>query len=266
MKRFGLIGFPLKNTFSVNYFTEKFESLNLDDHIYENFPIENIEEIISLVENKTDLIGLNITVPHKVSVIKYLDELDESAKVVGAVNCVKIVRFNQSTDNNHNASVNNKNFKLIGFNTDVFGFKKSLETFLGEEKHFDNALILGTGGASKAVAYILEKLNIDFKFVTRNNKLQTLNTKQLSYEMLDEEIIHQYQLIINSTPIGMFPNINEAPLLPYQFITPKHFAFDLIYHPNETLFLKNFREHEAKTKNGLEMLHLQADKAWEIFQ
>lgn len=265
MKHYGLIGFPLKNNFSVNYFTEKFKSLNLDDYVFENYSLENIEEIIPLIENKKTLMGLTITIPHKISIIKYLDEIDESAKVVGAVNCVKIVRNEKAkVDSQKTSEI--KNYKLIGYNTDVYGFEKSLLSFLTDEKKVNSALILGTGGASKAVAFVLKKLNIDFNFVSRNNKHQTSNTQYLSYEILNEQIIHKYQLIINCTPAGMFPNINDAPLLPYQFIIHQHLAFDLIYYPAETSFLKKFKERGAKIKNGLEMLQLQADKAWEIFQ
>ena len=261
MKRFGLIGFPLKNNFSVNYFTEKFKSLNLDDCVYENFPLENIEEIIPLIENNETIFGLNITIPHKISIIKYLNKLDESALAVGAVNCVKVIRSSQFSV--HSSRIKKK-YKLIGYNTDVYGFEKSLSTFLSDEKKVDKALILGTGGAAKAVAYALNKMKIDFAFVSRKVKSEKLKVKSFTYEMLDKKILTAHQLIVNCTPVGMFPNENEAPLLPYQFITPKHFSFDLIYHPTETLFLKYFREHGAKTKNGLEMLHLQADNFFEI--
>jgi len=263
MKRYGLIGFPLKNNFSVNYFTEKFKQLNLKDYSYENFSLENIEDLIPLIEVNPDLLGLNITIPHKISIIKYLDELDESAQNTDAVNCVKILRSEQFSVH---SSQFNKGYKLIGFNTDAYGFEKSLSTFLSDGKKIDAALILGTGGAAKAVAYVLQNMKIDFSFVTRNIKHQTSNTKQFSYEMLDEKILAEHPLIINCTPVGMFPNLNEVHPIPYQFITPQHLAFDLIYHPSETLFLNHFRELGAKTKNGLEMLHLQADKAWEIFR
>jgi shikimate dehydrogenase len=265
MKKYGLIGYPLKNNFSVNYYTEKFKQLNLNDYSYENFSLENIEDLIPLIDNNPDLLGLNITIPHKISIIKYMDELDESAQAAGAVNCVKILRSAQLTVDNRQLT-ENKNHKLIGYNTDVYGFEKSLSSFLSDEKKFDTALILGTGGAAKAVAFVLQNMNIDFSFVTRNIKHQTSNTKQFAYEKLDEKILAEHPLIINCTPVGMFPNINEVPPIPYQYITPQHFAFDLIYHPSETLFLKYFRECGAKTKNGLEMLHFQADKAWEIFR
>jgi len=265
MKYFGLIGYPLKNSLSVNYFNEKFKSLNLDDYVYENLPIKHIEDILLMIDHNKDLYGLNITIPYKVSIINYLDEIDESAKVVGAVNCVKIIRSHQSTDASRQLT-EKKNYKLIGFNTDVYGFEKSLLSFLNNEKKVDRALILGTGGASKAVAYVLKKLAIEFTFVTSNRKSQIDAHRYLTYEMLNQHILNENHLIINCTPVGMFPNENESPNIPYQYISPDHFAFDLIYLPPETLFLKRIREQGALTKNGLEMLHLQADKAWEIFQ
>jgi shikimate dehydrogenase len=258
MRCFGLIGFPLKNTFSVNYFTEKFKQLGFHDHIFENYPIENIDQVISIIENNKNLDGLCITIPHKISIIDYLDEIEETAKIIGAVNCVKIIR-NQQTSNKNN-------FKLIGYNTDAVGFEQSLNSFINNKTNISNALIIGTGGASKAIAFVLFKLDISFAFVTRKVSNNNSSIKQYTYEMLDEKIIMEHQLIINCSPIGMFPNETIAPDIPYHFLTPYHFAFDLIYLPNESLFLKKAKEQGAKTKNGLEMLHLQADKAWELFK
>jgi shikimate dehydrogenase len=248
MKRFGLIGYPLKNSFSVNYFTKKFIDTTLHNCIYENFPIEHIEEFNTLIERYPDLMGLNVTIPYKVSVIPYLTELDESAKVVGAVNCIKFIRDEQ-----------HKLVKLIGYNTDVFGFTESLKPLLKSNKC--KALLLGTGGASKAVKYALDILGIEVLMVSRN----PFYLNQISYAEIDKNILDKYTLIINCTPVGMFPDVDETPSLPYSLITPNHIAFDLIYLPEETVFLKNCRERGAITKNGLEMLHLQAEKAWEIW-
>ncbi len=247
MKNFGLIGFPLKNSFSINYFTEKFEQLNLENYTYKNFSIEHIDDFPLFLKKNKDLYGLNVTIPHKIVVMKYLDELDESAKVVGAVNCIKIIR--DSEEDVH---------KLIGYNTDIFGFEASLKPLL--HLSIKKALILGNGGATKAVAYVLNKIGIEFLVVSRSP-----NTHNVSYQSIDENILNQYQLIINCTPVGMFPNIDDMPKIPYQFITPNHIAFDLIYLPEETLFLKKCKEQGATVKNGLDMLHLQAQKALNIF-
>ncbi len=262
MVYFGLIGFPLKNTFSKDFFTTKFIELGLNKYRFENYEIENIESVSDLVNNQTDLRGLCVTIPHKISIIKYLDEINDEAKKVGAVNCVKILRSQQLTVDSQPMTKTKKN-KLIGYNTDIYGFENSLEPFIGSFS--GKALILGTGGAAKAVAYVLQKLNIDFVFVSRNNKLQTSNFKHFTYEMLDEKVMSEYQLIINCTPVGMFPNVNDAPTIPYHLITPQHFAYDLIYLPDETLFIQKCKAQGAKTINGLKMLHLQAEKAWEIF-
>lgn len=262
MRYFGLIGFPLKNNFSINYFTEKFKQSGFHDHIFENYPIENIDQVISIIENNKNLDGLCITIPHKISIIDYLDEIEETAKIIGAVNCVKIIP-NQQTNNKNN-------FKLIGYNTDAVGFEQSLNSFINNKTNISKALIIGTGGASKAIAFVLNKLEISFAFVTRelsnSHKNKNSNIKEYTYEMLDEKIMKEHQLIINCSPIGMFPNERIAPNIPYHFLTSHHFAFDLIYLPNESLFLKKAKEQGAKTKNGLEMLHLQADKAWELFK
>lgn len=253
MKQYGLIGYPLKNSFSVNYFTSKFKLPELQDHFYENFPLENIEDFPDFLKLHPDLIGLSVTIPHKQSIIKYLDELDESVTAVGAVNCIKIIR-GQSSD------ALRQKAKLIGYNTDIYGFENSLVPFIEDFK--GKALILGTGGAAKAVAHVLKKLNINFSFVSRNPHDKS-NT--ISYSSIDNKTIKEHELIVNCTPLGMYPDTNNCPPIPYQFISDKHFAYDLIYLPEETLFMKKCNEYGAKTKNGLEMLHLQADGAWEIF-
>lgn len=249
MKQFGLIGFPLKNSFSENYFNSKFLSLALTDHAYRNFPIEHISEIKELLAKQPDLCGLNVTIPYKESVIPYLDELHKDAREAGAVNCIRINR------NRHTGSM-----KLIGYNTDVYGFEMSLLPVLAE-RNITHALILGTGGAAKAVAYVLRNNNIAYRFVSRKPSADVL-----TYEQLTEKIINRHRLIVNCTPVGMFPDTAAMPDIPYPHISGDHIAYDLIYLPVETLFLETCRKQGATTKNGLEMLHLQAEKSWEIWK
>ncbi len=242
MKQFGLIGYPLKNSFSENYFTTKFKELGLHDHLYQNFPIEHIDRFKSLLETHPELKGLNVTIPYKESVIPFLNELDISALNVGAVNCINIT-----------------NGKLIGYNTDVYGFELSLLPLLAY-KNIQYALILGTGGAAKAVAVVLNKLGIHYQFVSRNR-----TAKNIDYEDLTEDIFTKNKLLVNCTPLGMFPNTEGAPDIPYQWITPDHICYDLIYLPAETQFLTRSQNQGATIKNGLEMLHLQAGKSWKIW-
>ena len=241
MARFGLIGKSLVHSFSVGYFREKF----LRDgsaHTYENFELASIEQFLTLLANNPDIKGLNVTIPYKEAIIPYLDELDPVAKEIGAVNTVLI-----SGD------------KTMGFNTDVIGFKNSLKPFL---KHgMEKALILGTGGASKAVHYVLKNLGIDCFFVSRDSNAQ----KTFSYQMLNEEAMKQFKLIINTTPVGTFPNIEQAPELPYASIGPDHLFYDLIYNPEETVFLRRAREGGAVTINGLGMLKAQAEASYHIW-
>jgi len=249
MKEFGLIGFPLKNSFSENYFNSKFLSLALLDHTYRNFPIEHIGSITDILASHPHLCGFNVTIPHKEAIISHLDELHESAREAGAVNCVKIERNRQTGAT-----------RLIGYNTDVYGFEASLLPLFGATKP-ENALILGTGGAAKAVAYWLRKNGIAYQCVSRKPA-----AGMLAYNGLTREILASHKLIVNCTPVGMFPDTETAPAIPYSYITPDHIAYDLIYLPVETLFLKQCREQGAITKNGLEMLHLQAEKSWEIWR
>lgn len=240
--KFGLIGKNISYSFSKKYFTEKFEKLNLKNLKYYNFDIPEIEEFPFLLYHKEeDFGGLNVTIPYKQSIIKYLDESSEEAKKIGAVNTIKITNDN----------------KLIGYNTDVYGFTKSIQPLLNSS--VKKALILGTGGASKAISYALEKMNITYKFVSRNSN------KGILYQDLTKELLENYQLIINCTPLGTFPNISEKPLIPYASISKNHIAFDLIYNPEETAFLKAAKKQGAVVKNGLEMLQLQAEKSWEIW-
>lgn len=252
MNVFGLIGYPLRNTFSVDYFTAKFSALGLHDHVYRNFPLQTIDELPALLRSQPGLQGLNVTVPHKVSVIPYLHRLDETAAAAGAVNCIRIARQDEQ-------------LFLTGYNTDIAGFERSFTPWLrqhGRASTALRALILGTGGAAKAVAYVLRSMQIPYLFVSRKDSGEQ---SVVSYEQLTQDIMQQHLLVINCTPAGMHPHVHEAPPLPYRWITPQHLAYDLIYLPAETLFLQRFREQGAAVKNGLDMLHLQAEKAWTIF-
>lgn len=248
MSKFGLIGKNISYSFSKTYFTEKFETENLL-HSYENFDIPSIESFPNIISETPDLKGLSVTIPYKETVIPLLDDLDAEAQKIGAVNTIKISELsNDSMESKH----------LTGYNTDHYGFRKSLEGFLPLQKK--TALILGTGGASKAIAFALENLGFDFKFVSRN---KTLNN--LTYSEIDKSIIESHLLIINCTPLGTFPNIDNCPPIPYQFLKTKHLLFDLIYNPAETEFLKRGKLKGTKTSNGLKMLELQAEKAWVIW-
>lgn len=241
MRKFGLIGYPLSHSFSKSYFEKKFLRENILDAEYQNYPLEKIEDFLALLAEHKDLVGLNVTTPYKESIIPYLTELDETAKAIGAVNTIKI-----------------SDGKLIGYNTDAWGFAKSL---LGMA-HVDmkTALIIGDGGAAKAVKYVLDKIGISHQTVNRTKKENCL-----TFEELSNELIAETRLFIQTTPVGTFPNVNEMPPVPMDAITSKHKAFDLIYNPEETLFLRLMRERGAKTKNGLEMLQAQAEEAWKVW-
>src|SRR6056297_1858509 len=240
MKRFGLLGKNISYSFSQGYFTQKFKGLGLEDHTYENFDIQNIDKFKNVLAHN-NLKGLNVTIPYKQDVIPYLDELDPKAEKIGAVNTI------QFTKNG-----------LKGFNTDAYGFQKSLEPFL--KPHQKNALILGTGGASKAVRFVLDELGIASTYVSRSKK-----DGQYTYEELDKGIIEKNTLIVNCTPLGTYPNVEEKPALPYQHIGPKHLLYDLIYNPEKTSFLASGEAKGATICNGLNMLEHQAEKAWEIW-
>ena len=242
MKLYGLIGKNIDYSFSKKYFTERFTNTNAEDCVYENFDIDAIADFPSLIENKSDLAGLNVTIPYKETIIPYLDTLSNKATQIGAVN---VDRFT-------------KKRKLKGYNSDYYGFKKSLQTLL--KPHHQKALILGTGGASKAVAFALEELDIPYAFVSRENA-----ENAMTYERVNTTTFDNFQIIINCTPLGTSPNTKEFPPIPYQFFTEKHLAFDLIYNPEETQFLKKAKKKGAITKNGMEMLIFQAEKAWEIW-
>ncbi len=247
MRKFGLIGYPLGHSFSKTYFGDKFTKEEITGCSYENYPIDNIKGVQALIESDEELVGLNVTIPYKEQVIAYLSEIDDEAKEIGAVNTIKILR--------------SKDGVLIkGFNTDVYGFEQPLLPVI-QKKDGLSALILGTGGAAKAVAWVLRKNNIAYSFVSRKQSGANI----LSYENLDKKIIEGSKLIINTSPVGMYPNINVAPDINYDAISAEHVLYDLIYNPEQTLFLKNGAKKKAITLNGLPMLRLQAEKAWEIW-
>ncbi|QKX03418.1 shikimate dehydrogenase [Aquimarina sp. TRL1] len=240
MKTFGLLGKNIGYSFSRSFFSEKFKNENLSCE-YRNFDIAQINDVKEILDSD-EIKGLNVTIPYKEEIIHFLDALDPTAKEIGAVNVIKFTADN----------------KLIGYNSDYYGFTESLKPLLHSE--IKKALILGTGGASKAIAYALEQLNIQYSFVSRNPDF-----KELHYKDLDEDIIRAYKLIINCTPLGTHPNIYNYPDIPYEFISEKHVLYDLIYNPEETEFMKKGKERGATTSNGLQMLILQAQKGWEIW-
>ncbi len=244
-KQYGLIGFPLSHSFSKKYFGEKFEKEEIKDSEYDLFEIEHIEDFWKLVEPKIpQLKGLNVTIPHKENVIPFMDEMDPAAEEIGAVNVIKI-----SSDG-----------ILKGYNSDYYGFKISLEKFVGADLTGIKALVLGTGGASKAVKQALKDLNIEFISVSR-----TASETSIAYEDISDVIIANHKLIINTTPLGMYPKVDNCPSLPYERIGEGYYLYDLVYNPEETLFMKKGRENGAKAIHGLEMLIGQAEKAWEIW-
>ncbi|MDP3354060.1 MAG: shikimate dehydrogenase [Flavobacteriaceae bacterium] len=239
---FGLVGKNIPYSFSKKYFTEKFNRLNLSNHEFHNFDIDNLKKLPLIIKEYPNIKGLSVTIPYKEKIIELLDEISEEAREIGAVNCIKII-----------------NNKLIGYNTDSIGFENSFKQSL-KSKH-QKAIILGTGGASKAVKFVLNKLSISFISVSRNPKMDD----EISYQSLSNDIIKEHQIIINCTPVGTFPLVDEFPIIPYESITDSHYLFDLIYNPSETLFLQKGKESGATIKNGLEMLEIQAEKAWEIW-
>jgi shikimate dehydrogenase len=242
MKLFGLIGYPLGHSFSKQYFTEKFEREGIADCAFEAFPIESVNEFPVLLKNNPALKGLSVTIPYKEQVLQFVDELSAEVKAIGAANSIKI----------HNG-------KLTAYNTDIVGFEKSFVKLL--QPHHTKALVLGTGGASKAVQYVLRNLSVDFLIVTRNKQ----NSNQITYSEIDEAIMKEYPVIINCSPVGMYPDDNIAPAIPYQFISASHYLYDLVYKPAETLFLKNGKERGAAVQNGYEMLLIQAEESWRIW-
>lgn len=243
MKTYGLIGYRLSHSFSKKYFNEKFAKENITDCVYENFPLETIQEFTSLLQTTPDLKGCNVTIPYKEEIIPFLNELDPAAKEIGAVNVVKIL----------------PDGKLMGYNSDYFGFKTSLEKFIPANQSL-RALILGTGGAAKAVAVALKDLGIPYQYVSRS-----AGKDVISYADMDEKLLQKYAIIINTSPLGMYPDVDSFPAIPYQFLTANHYLYDLVYNPEVTAFMRKGQQQGAHVVNGLEMLIGQAEKAWEIW-
>lgn len=238
---YGLIGYPLTHSFSAGYFSKKFSAESIHA-VYQNFPLENIARFPDLLAQQPDLKGLNVTIPHKQAVIPYLDALSDEAGAIGAVNCIA---FSEG--------------KLTGYNTDVVGFRESLHPLL--QAHHQKALILGTGGASKAVAFTLDQLGIPFLKVSRQ-----ASSSAISYGNISPQIVSEHTIIVNTTPLGTYPSVDSFPDFPYHLLGPQHLLYDLVYNPAETAFLTFGKQQGASIKNGLEMLHLQAESAWQIWQ
>ncbi len=246
MKLYGLIGYPLTHSFSSEYFLNKFKTENINDVSYKNFPLKNIEDLPKLLNDIPDIKGLNVTIPYKEKIIKFIDELSEETKKIAAVNTIKISRIKGET-------------YLTGYNTDKYGFQKSFTPLL--KTYHKNALVLGSGGGAKAVSFVLKKLNIEFKIVSRN----PVKGKQYCYKDINRKLLDKYKIIINTTPVGMYPEINSFPDIPYDFLTEKHLLYDLVYNPAETTFLKKGKLKKTIVKNGYDMLKYQAEKSWEIW-
>jgi len=241
VRQFGLIGFPLSHSFSKGYFANHFSSENILDAQYENFPIESIDLFTSLWEKNPAIKGLNVTIPYKKLVIPYLQHTSSVVQSIQACNCIRLYEG-----------------ALYGYNTDVIGFEQSILPYL--QPHHQHALVFGTGGAAAAVEWVLKKLGIAYQLVSR-----TATDGCITYASLSPEIIAAHTLLINTSPVGTFPNVDEAPNLPYEAISSKHHLYDLVYNPAETKFLALGAAHGATTQNGLEMLHLQANASWEIW-
>lgn len=244
MDKYGLIGYPLGHSFSVNYFNQKFADEGINAK-YINFEIPSIEMLIEVVSSNPELKGLNVTIPYKERVIEFLDQLNPEARAIGAVNVIRVT---------HDGG----KIHMKGFNSDVIGFTKSIEPML--EDYHKKALVLGTGGASKAVCHGLGSLGLETVCVSRYERENTI-----CYSNITPEVVHEYNVIVNCTPVGMFPHVNECPQLPYDALDERNILYDLIYNPNETLFMKRGEQRRAQVKNGLEMLLLQAFAAWEIW-
>jgi shikimate dehydrogenase len=242
MKRlFGLIGYPLSHSFSKRYFSEKFQLEGFPDYEYELYPIPEIGSLPDLLKEHPILEGINVTIPYKEQVIPYLHELSPVVEEIGACNCIRI-----------------RNGKLTGFNTDVIGFEQTLSRKL--MPHHRHALVLGTGGAAKAVHYVLRQKSISFLQIGRTQRGEILD-----YSAVTPELLSKHTLIINTTPMGMYPNVDEAPDLPYESLTPEHYLYDLVYNPDKTLFLQKGEEQGAAIENGADMLVIQADASWDIW-
>ncbi len=244
MKKFGILGYPLGHSFSPGYFNEKFKNEGIDA-TYERFELPVITDLMAIIDYTENLCGFNVTIPYKEKVISYLDSVSPEARAIGAVNVVKVTEHDGKRH-------------LEGYNSDVIGFSRSIQPLI--QPHHKGALILGTGGASKAVDYALHKLGLETLKVSRYKRDNTIQ-----YEQITPEVMEQYTVIVNATPCGMAPHFDECPSLNYDLLTPRHLLYDLIYNPDETLFLKRGKERGAVTKNGLEMLLLQAEASWEIW-
>lgn len=247
MKTFGLIGYPLGHSFSKKFFTEKFEKESLSDYQYVNFEIDSIAKFASIFDMEDNICGLNCTIPYKQQVMTFLNEIDNEAKEVGAVNTIKIIDTPEG-------------IRLKGYNTDIIGFERSISPML-EKKH-KKALILGTGGASKAIKHVLKKLGISFVSASIEEELFE---NEIRYTAIDKKLLQEHLVVINATPLGTYPKTDNCPTIPYEFLTNDHILFDLVYNPEVTLFMQKGIEQGAKVKNGLEMLHGQAIAAWEIW-
>lgn len=245
MEKYGLIGYPLKHSFSYKFFGDKFKNENIEAE-YSNYEIADINNLPSIINSDPDIKGLNVTIPYKEQVLRFLDELDETAKAIGAVNVIKIIRKEGK-------------ITLKGYNSDLIGFQNSIQPMIDPLLH-QKALILGTGGASKAVEYGLRKLGLETKYVSR-----TSAEGVFTYKDLTPEILSEYKVIVNASPVGTFPNIDECPDIPYEYLTDSHLLYDLVYNPPVTKFLELGRKQGAKIKNGGEMLQLQALAAWNIW-
>lgn len=242
MRKFGLIGYPLSHSFSKKYFEDKFIREQIEDCSYELYPLASIDEFPGLILRVGEgLLGLNVTIPYKQSVIPYLDQLDEAAAAIGAVNTI------------HFSTLGTK-----GYNTDAIGFEASLNEQM--DRPVSRAIILGNGGASKAVQYVLKKLGIDFQLISRKG-----GSGSIGYSEVTDEVIRSSQLIINTTPLGMYPDISALPPIPYEALGPEHLLYDLIYNPPRTVFLAQGEEKSCKTVNGLDMLYRQAEASWQIW-
>ena len=245
MKKYGLLGYPLTHSFSKRFFTEKFEKESIRSS-YENFEIDTIGKFPDVIKNNPEIVGFNVTIPYKEQVIRFLDELSDPAREIGAVNTIRVKR-------------NGGNIYLKGFNTDTYGFENSLSPLLKD--YHKKALILGTGGASKALKYVLDKLGINYISAS----IEELKEKEIRYEDIDKEMMKERLLIINATPLGTYPKVDTFPNIPYEYITKKHLLFDLVYNPEVTQFMAKGLAQGATVKNGYDMLLGQAQKSYEIW-
>ncbi len=245
MRKYGLVGYPLGHSFSKKYFSGKFAAENISDCIYNNYPLENLDNFKEFINSDKELIGLNVTIPYKSKIMRFVDVLDAEAAEIGAVNVLKIKRQSHQ-------------FRIFGYNSDVTGIRDTLLPFINDNVR--NALILGTGGSSMAVSYVLNKSGLNVRMVSRERKPGVM-----SYPDLTPEVISESQIIVNTTPLGMFPDIEGKPPINYSLLTKQHILFDLVYNPELTSFLKMGADKGCITLSGIKMLHSQAEKAWEIW-